>query len=123
MLSEMETATPSVSSVLRTDLLNLRRERDSNPRYGHPYTRFPGVPLQPLEHLSKISFDLAPNIAFSIQLSFIYVEKDAGPRQVGGLVGQILMEDLQRILSCAGDDLTDGHVHALTYFLCHQGYI
>ena len=30
-----------------------RRERDSNPRYGfRPYTRFPGVHLQPLGHLS-----------------------------------------------------------------------
>src|SRR5690349_3279267 len=30
-----------------------RRERDSNPRYGYkPYTRFPGVRLQPLGHLS-----------------------------------------------------------------------
>ena len=32
-----------------------RRERDSNPRYGFPYTHFPGVLLQPLGHLS---FDL-----------------------------------------------------------------
>lgn len=31
-----------------------RRERDSNPRYGFPYTRFPGVHLQPLGHLSKV---------------------------------------------------------------------
>lgn len=29
-----------------------RRERDSNPRYGFPYTHFPGVRLQPLGHLS-----------------------------------------------------------------------
>ncbi len=29
-----------------------RRERDSNPRYGFPYTRFPSVLLQPLGHLS-----------------------------------------------------------------------
>src|ERR1700726_4575254 len=28
------------------------RERDSNPRYGFPYTRFPGVRLQPLGHPS-----------------------------------------------------------------------
>ncbi|MCD6055213.1 MAG: hypothetical protein K0R12_175 [Gammaproteobacteria bacterium] len=31
---------------------NWRRERDSNPRYGLPYTHFPGVLLQPLGHLS-----------------------------------------------------------------------
>jgi site-specific DNA recombinase len=30
-----------------------RRERDSNPRYGCPYTRVPGVRLQPLGHLSR----------------------------------------------------------------------
>ncbi len=30
-----------------------RRERDSNPRYGFPYTRVPGVRLQPLGHLSR----------------------------------------------------------------------
>jgi site-specific DNA recombinase len=29
-----------------------RRERDSNPRYGSPYTRFRGVRFQPLTHLS-----------------------------------------------------------------------
>src|SRR5690606_29946666 len=32
--------------------LKWRRERDSNPRYGFPYTRVPGVRLQPLGHLS-----------------------------------------------------------------------
>ena len=31
-----------------------RRERDSNPRYSFPYTRFPGVLLQPLGHLSIV---------------------------------------------------------------------
>jgi site-specific DNA recombinase len=30
----------------------LRREGDSNPRYGYPYTRFPSALLQPLGHLS-----------------------------------------------------------------------
>ena len=30
-----------------------RRERDSNPRYPFEYTRFPGVLLQPLGHLSR----------------------------------------------------------------------
>ena len=29
-----------------------RREWDSNPRYGFPYTRFPSERLQPLGHLS-----------------------------------------------------------------------
>src|SRR5438445_8316432 len=29
-----------------------RREWDSNPRYGFPYTRFPSVRLQPLGHPS-----------------------------------------------------------------------
>ena len=35
----------------------LQRGRDSNPRYGFPYTHFPGVLLQPLGHLS-VSYDL-----------------------------------------------------------------
>ena len=30
-----------------------RRRRDSNPRYGFPYTHFPGVRLQPLGHPSS----------------------------------------------------------------------
>src|SRR5919201_3258360 len=30
-----------------------RREWDSNPRYGFPYTRFPSVRLQPLGHPSR----------------------------------------------------------------------
>ena len=33
-----------------------RRERDSNPRYSFPYTRFPGVRLQPLGHPSANEF-------------------------------------------------------------------
>src|SRR5438477_2831084 len=33
-------------------ILCWRREWDSNPRYGFPYTRFPSVRLQPLGHLS-----------------------------------------------------------------------
>src|ERR1051325_4688533 len=33
-----------------------RRERDSNPRYGFPYTRSPGVRLQPLGHPSTPAF-------------------------------------------------------------------
>jgi hypothetical protein len=36
----------------RLCILIWRRERDSNPRYSFPYTRFPGVLLQPLGHLS-----------------------------------------------------------------------
>ena len=32
-----------------------RRGWDSNPRYGHPHTHFPGVLLQPLGHLSNKS--------------------------------------------------------------------
>ena len=37
--------------------LKWRRERDLNPRYrSYPYTRFPGVHLQPLGHLSRANF-------------------------------------------------------------------
>ena len=32
---------------------HMQRGRDSNSRYGCPYTHFPGVLLQPLGHLSK----------------------------------------------------------------------
>ena len=35
-----------------------RRERDSNPRYGFPYTHFPGVRLQPLGHPSDELWEL-----------------------------------------------------------------
>ena len=38
--------------IAGTHLLYLRRGRDSNPRYGFPYTNFPGLLLQPLGHLS-----------------------------------------------------------------------
>ena len=34
-----------------------RREWDSNPRYGFPYTRFPSVRLQPLGHPSADPFE------------------------------------------------------------------
>ena len=33
----------------------LRKGRDSNPRYRCRYTRFPGVPIKPLLHLSNAS--------------------------------------------------------------------
>ncbi len=39
-------------SPTRSAVLKWRRERDSNPRYGFPYTHFPGVRLQPLGHPS-----------------------------------------------------------------------
>ncbi len=41
-------ATPGV----RSSVLKWRRGRDSNPRYGFPYTHFPGVRLRPLGHPS-----------------------------------------------------------------------
>ena len=37
-----------------------RRERDSNPRYGYPYTRVPGVRLRPLGHRSAGLFGQRP---------------------------------------------------------------
>jgi hypothetical protein len=42
----------SATGGVPTSVLNWRRERDSNPRYGFPYTHFPGVRLQPLGHPS-----------------------------------------------------------------------
>ena len=40
-----------------------RREWDSNPRYGFPYTRFPSVRLQPLGHPSVPGTPLGPQPA------------------------------------------------------------
>ena len=37
---------------VRSSILKWRREWDSNPRYGFPYTRFPSERLQPLGHPS-----------------------------------------------------------------------
>ncbi len=50
-LLQVLTGKNGVNSV-PTQGLNWRRERDSNPRYGFPYTHFPGVRLQPLGHPS-----------------------------------------------------------------------
>ena len=44
--SSTDPADPCVTSA------GWRRGRDSNPRYGYPYTRFPSVLLKPLGHLS-----------------------------------------------------------------------
>jgi hypothetical protein len=45
-----------------------RRVRDSNPRYGFPYTRFPGVLLQPLGQLSKVELlDVSCSILYSLK--------------------------------------------------------
>src|ERR1700747_434219 len=38
----------------KTDEIDWRRERDSNPRWSFPHTRFPSVLLQPLGHLSRL---------------------------------------------------------------------
>ena len=49
------------------NLINLRRGRDSNPRYGFPYIHFPGVPLQPLEHLSVYNCEGSKNSIYSLK--------------------------------------------------------
>ena len=41
-----------LDAMTRPKVEEWRRERDSNPWYGFPYTRFPSVLLQPLGHLS-----------------------------------------------------------------------
>src|SRR5438445_13282083 len=38
--------------ISNSSQMDWRREWDSNPRYGFPYTRFPSVRLQPLGHPS-----------------------------------------------------------------------
>lgn len=68
---------------LKNDPLSkLRRGRDSNPRCGHPHTRFPSVRLKPLGHLSFIpllcfaAFRHAKLLKFTIRKStFMYYEK------------------------------------------------
>ncbi len=49
---------PVRSMTLRTGRREPRTERDSNPRYAFTYTRFPGVRLQPLGHLSNCKSQL-----------------------------------------------------------------
>ena len=39
-----------------THLFSLRKERDSNPRYGYPYNGFRDRPDRPLRHLSFFDF-------------------------------------------------------------------
>ena len=46
--------TLTAASGVRSSVLNWRRGRDSNPRYGFPHTHFPGVRLQPLGHPSVL---------------------------------------------------------------------
>ena len=48
-----------------------RRERDSNPRYGFPHTRFPSVRLQPLGHLSVSG--RKPGLVRFIRISFCFL--------------------------------------------------
>ncbi len=58
-LLQVLTGKNGVNSV-PTQGLKWRRRRDSNPRYGFPYTHFPGVRLQPLGHPSTKSSPGAP---------------------------------------------------------------
>ncbi len=46
----------------------LRKERDSNPRYAFTHTRFPGVPVQPLLHLSVICTQLHESSIVNLNL-------------------------------------------------------
>ena len=56
-----------------------RRERDSNPRYGHPHTRFPSVLLKPLGHLSIWhSYSSALASIRSLRIAFDPALHDAG---------------------------------------------
>jgi hypothetical protein len=49
----------SATGGVRSSVLNWRREWDSNPRYGFPYTRFPSERHQPLGHPSATLRDAA----------------------------------------------------------------
>ena len=48
----MNNFTDKIIKILNENKKVWRRERDSNPRNGFPFTRFPTVRLQPLGHLS-----------------------------------------------------------------------
>ena len=50
----------NLSPPPREHHIKWRRGRDSNPRYGCPYTRFPSVLLRPLGHLSALSTPASP---------------------------------------------------------------
>jgi hypothetical protein len=55
----------NVGEQVRT--ANWRREWDSNPRYGFPYTRFPSERLQPLGHPSKGKLSAIYRRGFELQ--------------------------------------------------------
>jgi hypothetical protein len=71
-----------------------RRERDSNPRYGFPYTHFPGVRLQPLGHLSSTRHGLIRPHAFAKRLS--------GPDRAFPQVSGDICESARPAASCRG---------------------
>src|SRR5437764_13432709 len=117
------------------DTVGWRRERDSNPRYGCPYTRSPGVRLQPLGHPSMPVFsgaaegserppDAQCGAARTDELSLIN-ERPVGPARASGLgfsLGAGARDDLDQPVG-AGDsnavgDIAPGAVeHALGYIV------
>src|SRR5689334_13476437 len=85
-----------------------RREWDSNPRYGFPYTRFPSVRLKPLGHLSAPANSCRRTRFFSrpkpTMAGSIDVAHRAGVRyvvtgQFGGVLvkGRLVQEPEQRL--------------------------
>lgn len=67
----------------------LRRGRDSNPRYGHPHTRFPSVRLKPLGHLTaggedqiRIQVRWSSGNLITHSLIFVIIKAPAGSGNV-----------------------------------------
>ena len=49
-------------------LVSLRKEGDSNPRYGYPHNGFRDRPVQPLRHLSLLGCKCTKSEWFAVNL-------------------------------------------------------
>ena len=67
------------TTAITERLRRWRRERDSNPRYGFPYTHFPGVRLQPLGHPSIVELELRVQQSSKTWLDFRPRDAEDGP--------------------------------------------
>ena len=86
-----------------------RRGRDSNPRYGFPYTHFPGVRLRPLGHPSatRLSARVA-RISPRSARAQVGATFHRGAERDRGVSSTILAVDLLEARFPAGGDVKDG---------------
>src|SRR2546423_13311401 len=70
-----------------------RREWDSNPRYGFPYTRFPSGRLQPLGHPSGSALLTRHGVFFKAEVTNEEIERNhlVCPRCASNAVGYTLI--------------------------------